>query len=194
MPKSILLPALPLTWLLLADPSWAEPRPEKEALVDGSRSVLQAIVRAGEANAGRPKDKQRKGDELTVEYIRAAAAAAASLPRAQAAGAFLVGLGLGLDDSTILRNNPVVSAFCRKVETDAERGTRLKVLGKPTMRARRDWTQHFVVSCACRSWSAPRWRKQRESSRNSWTLAPAAAASASATSTPTWPASPSPCA
>jgi hypothetical protein len=148
MKKSIAGPGLILAWFLSVGLCLADPRTERPSLVDGSRAVLVAVVRVADDNARQAAVKRRGGDELTVLYIRAAAEAAQKLPREHAAGSFLVGLGLGLDDSTILRSNPLVTGFCHKVETDAERGARLKVLGKPTMRSRRDWTQHFVVSCA----------------------------------------------
>jgi hypothetical protein len=120
---------------------------------DGARAVVAAIVRAAEANARLPRradsaPARRVGDELTELYVRAAAGAARKLPAEQAPFAFLVGLGVALDDSTILRNNPLTAILCRRIESNAERKQRLAVLGKPTMRGRRDLAQHFVVSCA----------------------------------------------
>jgi hypothetical protein len=60
--------------------------------------------------------------------------------------AFLYALGLGLDDSTILRDKPVFGSLYKQIETDDERKARLKVLGSPTLRNRRDLCQHFAVS------------------------------------------------
>jgi hypothetical protein len=148
MKKQIAVIALLAAWPFPSSRSGAEPPAEEATLVDGSRAVLAAVVRAAEENARLPEGQRRERDELTVFYIRAAAEAARRLPGEHAAGAFLVGIGLGLDDSTILRSNPVVIRFCRQVESSKERMTRLRVLGSPTMRGRRDWTQHFVVSCA----------------------------------------------
>jgi hypothetical protein len=148
MKKRIAGLALIAAWLLSGGAVSADAPRKQPSLVEGSRAVLAAVVRAAQDNAEQAADKRRKGDELTVLYIRAAAAATQKLPPEHAAGSFLVGVGLGLDDSTILRSNPLVSGFCQKVESDAERQVRLKVVGKPTMRGRRDWTQHFVVSCA----------------------------------------------
>ena len=48
---------------------------------------------------------RRSGDELTVHYIRVAAAAARRLPEKEAAPAFLLALGIALDDSTLIRSN-----------------------------------------------------------------------------------------
>ncbi len=121
----------------------AKPTP----LTAGARTVLAAVVKAARDNASQPARLRKDGDELTVLYVRAAAAAASKLPGGQAAGSFLVALGVGLDDSTLVRNNPLLARLWREVESDAERQARLKVLGKPTLRHRHDWTQHFVVSC-----------------------------------------------
>ncbi len=106
------------------------------------------MVKSAQDNASQPARSRKDGDELTALYFRAAAEAAGKLPKEQAAGAFLLALGVGLDDSTLVRTNPLVARVWRQVESDAERRVRLKVLGKPTMRQRHDWTQHFVVSCA----------------------------------------------
>jgi hypothetical protein len=148
MKKQIAVLTLLAAWPLRAGASGTERPAEGMTLVDGSRAVLAAVVRAAEENSRLPEGQRREKDGLTVFYIRAAAEAARRLPGEHAAGAFLVAIGLGLDDSTILRSNPVVFRFCRQVESSKERATRLRVLGSPTMRGRRDWTQHFVVSCA----------------------------------------------
>jgi hypothetical protein len=113
--------------------------------VDATRRVVAAVVEAAKAN-GRAA-KPLKGDALTELYVRAAAAEAAKLPAAQAAPAFLTALGVALDDSTLVRDNLLLGPLCRRVESDAERKARLAVLGSPTVRTRRDWCQHFVVSC-----------------------------------------------
>jgi hypothetical protein len=103
---------------------------------------------AAVTQAARNRDRRLDGDQFTVLYVRAAATAAQRLPADRAGPAFLVGLGIALDDSTILRSNPLTRRLCLDIESTAERTARLAVLGKPTMRRRRDWTQHFAVSCA----------------------------------------------
>jgi len=123
---------------------------------DGVRVVVAAVVRVAEANARLPLRTERggretvrlDGDDLTERYVRAAAEAARKLPAEQTTSAFLLGIGIALDDSMILRKNPLTRALCRRAESDAERTQRLAVLGSPTMRGRRDLAQHFVVSCA----------------------------------------------
>jgi hypothetical protein len=86
---------------------------------------------------------------LTAYYVRAAAAAAGRLPRrapVERARAFLLALGVMLDDSSLLRKNPVTGGLWRRIETDAERARRLAVLGTPTVHGRHDLAQHFSVS------------------------------------------------
>ncbi len=116
--------------------------------VEATRRVMEAIVAAArDPSRDRPdSDAIPAGDALTQRYVRAAARASESLAEDVRAGAFLAALGLALDDSELLRSNPVTGRFCREVESDAERTARLRVLGQPTMLGRRDLAQHFVVS------------------------------------------------
>lgn len=131
---------------LLDEPVGAltEPPEVADAVVSGTRAVVRAIVEA----AGRPEAATLRGDRLTEHYVRAAARAAAQLPRDSAGQALLLGLGLGLDDSAVLRASRLLGPFCRRVETDDERADRLRRLGQPTVAGRRDLAQHFFVSCA----------------------------------------------
>lgn len=146
--------ALAIHALTLAFPTHVEAQPKPSSRVDAARMVLAAIVKAAQDNASQPARARKDGDELTVLYFRAAAEAAGKLsgePGALATGApgaFLLALGVGLDDSNLVRNNPLLAGLWRQIESTAERQARLKVLGKPTLRGRYDWTQHFVVSCA----------------------------------------------
>jgi len=126
------------------------------AIVEGTRTVMAAIVKAAESNRRRPVSPTAKakgtirlsGDELTEYYVRAAALAAKGLPKEQAASAFLLGIGLAIDDSTIISQNPLTRELCRQIESQEERDYRIEILGNPTMDGRRDSCQHFVVSCA----------------------------------------------
>jgi len=128
---------------------------QPDTLVGASRTVLRAIVEAAEANgqglgesAKTPARRARlTGDALAGFYVRRAADAAQTLPPELAPRAFLLGLAVGLDDSRLLRNSPLVGSFCRDVESESARKYRLQVLGATTMRARRDLAQHFAVSC-----------------------------------------------
>jgi len=135
-------------------------RPDPGTLVGATSTVVEAIVEAAEANcqdrgdsAGSPgASGQLSGDELAELYFRRAAAAAASLSPELAEKAYLLGLTIAIDDSTLLRNNLLVGKFCRQVESDSQRQRRLKALRSPTMRNRRDLAQHFVVSCGLAVW------------------------------------------
>jgi hypothetical protein len=143
--------------LLLAMPLLAAAQPEPKRATtpaEGARAIVAGLVRVAEANARLPKSRdgadgpvRLAGDRLTVLYVREAARIAKGLPDDVAAPSFLIALGTALDDSSILRKNPLTTKLCRQVERDDERETRLSVIGTPTMRDRRDWTQHFMVSC-----------------------------------------------
>jgi hypothetical protein len=129
---------------------------ESEKQVENARMVLAAIVKAADENhrlpergaAGTRPPLRRSGDELTVYYVRAGAAAARRLPEKEAVPAFLLALGIALDDSPLLRSNLLTRALWRKVEPDDARKQRLAVLGSPTLHGRHDLAQHFSVSAA----------------------------------------------
>jgi hypothetical protein len=135
----------------------ASPAASREQAV---RKVVKGItIRLGDL-AKRPADKRPTGDALTVELVRFAAdVASQDDPKFQSA-AFAIGLGIALDDSTILRSNPLTKSFCSNVESDAEFKERCAILGSPTMHNRRDLCQHFVVSCALTELIGPALAKQ----------------------------------
>jgi len=109
------------------------------------RAVILAVTERAKANAG---DTALTGDTLTTELLRVAADAALKCEEPDRAAAFLLGIGVALDDSTALRDNPLTSAAVRDAESDAERKERLAVLGNPTLRHRRDLCKRFVQGCA----------------------------------------------
>jgi len=131
--------------LLLGLPAQEANRPEVLDRTAATRKVMAAVVRASQRNAGLPRPLA--GDELTALYCREAAAAAAALPAEHRVPAYLLALGVALDDSLLLRTNPLLTTLYRRIESDEERKARLATLGQPTWRGRRDWCQHFTVSC-----------------------------------------------
>jgi hypothetical protein len=125
-------------------------------LASPARQVLQTIVRAAIANRALPEASsglgadmptRKTGDSLTEHYVRQAARAADGLSDEVAARAFLVALGVALDDSELLAKIPGAGGLYRAVEMPDERLIRLSVIGEPTLRGRRDLAQHFFVSC-----------------------------------------------
>ncbi len=142
-----------------------------DKLAENARTVLAAVVRAASENhrlsppptfcqaaakGGNARASfRRSGDELTVYYVRVAAAAARQLPEKEAAPAFLLALGIALDDSPQLRTNLMTRGLWRKVEADDARKQRLAVLGEPTVHGRHDWAQHFAVSAALTAVAGP---------------------------------------
>src|SRR5262245_14534662 len=115
-----------------------------KAPADSVRRVLAEVVRAAEENAARTQGRL-EGDALAHHYIRRAAAAAAA---DNSPSAFLVGLGIALDDTNTLRKNPVFFCYLRQIESDQERERRLRSLGKPTLARRHDWLLHYAVAAA----------------------------------------------
>jgi len=123
--------------------------------VTAARTVVEAIREAAEENHRRPAGSSEEaggvgkltGDELTAYYFRRAAAAAGLAPSESAPDGYLLGLAIGLDDSPILRNDPLTGALAREVESEEDRRRRVAVLGRPTMRGRYDVTRHFIIAC-----------------------------------------------
>ena len=148
-------PAAP-QYLAMMDRSAGVPSNSAErlhALQAGARSVVQAVTDAAADNRLLPEKSgggvtRSSGDDLTELYVRRAAAAARKLPPDVAAAAFLLGIGVALDDSTLVRNSPVVGEYWRHIEPDFARTTRVPLLGNPTMRQRHNSAQHFAVSAA----------------------------------------------
>jgi len=121
------------------------------SLVEDTRQVLQAVVRA--AKLRHPAQAKRKeapsGDELTNFYVRQAARAAQQVAPERAGQAMLLALGIFMDDTKTLRTFPATSVFVTRVESQPQRRERLAVLGSPSMRGRRDLAKHFFVSAHC---------------------------------------------
>jgi hypothetical protein len=125
-----------------------------QAVVAGARAVVRAVTDAAADNRLLPEKSTVGGavrfskDELTELYLRRAAAAASRLPPNVAAPAFLLGIGVALDDSNLLPSAPVVGEYWRQIEPQSARTTRVALLGEPTMRGRRDLALHFAASAA----------------------------------------------
>ena len=115
-------------------------------LADHTRRVLQAVVTAASRNVRLVESKQSTGDALTELYVRAAAGAAAGLPRDVSAKAFLVGLGIAMDDTMSLRKLPITKSLVSATEPVGMRSVRLGLIGKPTLEGRRDLAKHFFVA------------------------------------------------
>jgi hypothetical protein len=133
-----------------------DPPERVRAVIAGARTVVRAVTEAARKNRRLPEgtpdraavEARLDGDQLTEYYVRQAAAAARQLLPAVAPGAFLLGLGLALDDSAMLREAPIAGTLWQQIESPSERAARLAVLGTPTMQTRHDFAQHFTVSAA----------------------------------------------
>lgn len=130
----------------------ADPPARQEFPVEEVRQVVAAVVEAAEENAKRPRGRL-SGDALGDHHVRRAARAA--LEKRLSVRALLLGLGVALDDSSLLRKNPMTRSYLAQVETDAERTRRLRSIGSPTLRKRHDWLLHFWISAAVTAHAGP---------------------------------------
>jgi hypothetical protein len=135
------------------------PGPE---LINGARYVVLAIVQAARENQQLPVHSPnprapvwRTDDELTAYYVRRAAAAARRLPPHVGPSAFLLGLGVAMDDSNFARDKPALKDVWEKIEPGDRRETRLLLLGTPTMLKRHNVARHFMISAAMVVLSGP---------------------------------------
>jgi hypothetical protein len=134
----------------------AQPEPTgglSPELIHGAQHVVRAVVQAARENQQLPVRSKvpraqvwRSDDELTTYYVRRAAAAARQLPPRTAPSAFLLGLGIAMDDSAYVRDKPALNDVWQKIETDELRQARLLLLGTPTMLKRHNLTRHFMLS------------------------------------------------
>lgn len=99
---------------------------------------------SGEGNGA----ARRSGDALMEYYIREASGAADDLPAGIAPKAFLLAIGIALDDSGALATLPITAPIVRAVDSNSDRETRQRHFGAPTMQGRADLAKHFAVS-AC---------------------------------------------
>jgi hypothetical protein len=124
----------------------AEAKPAAPAPAEAARVVVAAVRARAKAIHEMPVGQRPRGDRLTEDLVRTAAKAALSLDEPRRRTGFVAALGVALDDSTTLRNNPLTRDFCKAAETDAERAERVAALGTPTLGGRRDLCQHFALS------------------------------------------------
>ena len=144
-------------------PAAAEPPGGPSPLVlNGARYVVQAVTQAARENQQLPVRSKnprapvwRTNDELTTYYVRRAAAAARQLPPQVGPAAFLLGLGVAMDDSNFVRDKPALNDVWQKIESDDQRQARLLLLGTPTMFKRHNVTRHFTISAALVVLSGP---------------------------------------
>ena len=124
-------------------------------LMVDTRRVLSHLMLVAEVRHQQQLNRQSKqprlqipknNDIITESYVRQAALASQRIKSDQASKAFLLALGIFLDDSETLRKFPPTSRFVTRTEDEHQRNSRLEILGQPTLDGRRDLAQHFFVS------------------------------------------------
>jgi hypothetical protein len=131
------------------EPKAVEPPPaapgKRDELV---KKIVRAVADRARQNAAAGAGALT-GDELTAAYVRAAAEVAVRNPGPEMAPAFLVALGIALDDSdALLSDEANTAAAVKEFETPEERKSRAAALGNPTLAGRRDLCRRFFVGCA----------------------------------------------
>ncbi len=133
-------------------------------LIDGTRQVIAAVVEAAARNRGLSRasgvaaaaqPSRPAGELLTEQYVRAAAAAAATLPADDRVKSLCLGLAVALGDTDSLSGNPLTKELLPLLETDQQRKVRLALIGTPTMHSRNDLVRHFFVSAGLASLAGP---------------------------------------
>ena len=137
----------PEKYLQLLEDVPARAKRQPDALVDGARAVVAAVVAA----ADDALEQRVSGDRLSERCVQAAAATAEKLPESQRTPAFLLGLAVALDTSEAPRKSAATRGLWTKIEDDDERQERLKVVGEPTLHGQHALTRHFFVAAALTS-------------------------------------------
>lgn len=158
-------PAVGQYLMMLGEPPPPRPRPQlthTATLVDSARVVRDAVVELGDQNrrlppaTATPNGPARvSGDELTSRYVRAAAAAAQTVPDAHRTKAFALGLAVALGDTDMLMSNSLTRDLLPHLETPNDRERRVAVIGMPTMHGRNDLLRHFFLSAAIAAMTSP---------------------------------------
>lgn len=93
-----------------------------------------------------PPPSRTSGDAVTDFYVHRAARAAQPLPADLAPRAFLVAVGIGLDDQDFLSKIPALRSRIRTLELPEQRARRRRFVAQATLSGRHDWALHFFVS------------------------------------------------
>ncbi len=118
---------------------------DRQQRMNAIRAVLQAVQQRAEANSG---PGALVGEALTNELIRSAAQTALALEEVDRIAAFLIGVGIALDDSNSLFDDPVTGNTIRGIESISERKLRQTAQSNPTLKHRRDLVRWFAHGCA----------------------------------------------
>jgi hypothetical protein len=127
-----------------------------QPLIADTRRILAEIVRVAqvrkkaserEAAAGNgAAAAQLNGDQWLKFYVQQAALAARHVRRDNGPRAFLLAIGLALDDQGLIPKLSLATEALAHMEGEQERQVRLAAIGQPTMRGRADLARNFFVS------------------------------------------------
>lgn len=122
-------------------------------LIEDTTKVLQQIVRVAELKKRLVAQDKNKplptGDELLQLYVRQAALAAKQVRRENASRAFILALGIALDETDSLRKLPLAGGAIDAIEPEqrrVERHAAFADMPATSMHGRADLAKHFLVS------------------------------------------------
>jgi len=122
-------------------------------LIEDTTKVLQQIVRVAELKKRLVAQYKNKplptGDELLQLYVRQAALAAKQVRRENASRAFILALGIALDETDSLRKLPLAGGAIDAIEPEqrrVERHAAFADMPATSMHGRADLAKHFLVS------------------------------------------------
>ena len=115
------------------------------SLIKDTKTILNRMVQVAVSQKTRANGSADT-DKLTNRYVREAALTAQRSHPENAKRAFLLALGIFIDDSETLRRFPATQAVVKAVETEPMRRERVREMGSPTMLGRNDLAKHFFVS------------------------------------------------
>jgi hypothetical protein len=111
------------------------------------RLIVKAVTERAKKNAALGA-AALTGDDLTAAYVRAAAEAAVAREGPEMVSAFLIALGVALDETGALSDDATTATWVRSAETPEERKARVAALGNPTLAGRRDLCRRFFLGSA----------------------------------------------
>jgi hypothetical protein len=125
-----------------------------QPLLEDTRRILAEIVRVADVRrkvearqlAGGGAVAKLTGDQLLEFYVRQAAIAATQSRHDNGPRAFLLALGIALDDRGLLTKLPTASDILPHIEGQQQRAARLAAVGQPTMRGEPELAQQFFLA------------------------------------------------
>lgn len=110
------------------------------------RKVADRLNRFAAKQSPPPASGEFDGDLLLQSYVREAARGALAIDNGNGPRAFVLAMGLAVDDTGMLRRMQTTEKVARLLENNLQMQRRLAAVGRPTMHGRGDLAKHFFIS------------------------------------------------